>query len=159
MTKRGDHRQTVLYKLPNYTSPPGGATRPESIAETQPLINKHTNPRKFIVWHSDGARCYRHLKNNTRVKHAKKIWTAVRKLALGGGDFLCCYGGTQLQDGLWCHLKRHIPTTANTSSQNNQTQLNKWAYWWVWRFRRSHVLDMFSELGKAVGAARAAETE
>ena len=72
MSKRGDHKKTVVYPLPVYTTPAGGKTRPESIAETEHLMQRHTG-KGSLIWHTDGARCYRHFKNNTRVKHAKKL--------------------------------------------------------------------------------------
>ena len=61
MSRRGDRGRTVVYLLPSYTSAAGRKTRPESIAETEPLIDKHTG-EDVVVWHTDGARCYRRLK-------------------------------------------------------------------------------------------------
>ena len=153
MSKRGDHRDSVIYALPTYCTPPGGKTRPESIEETEPLIRKHTG-QGVLVWHTDGARCYRCIHHNTRVKHAKKIWCAAKKLTLDTGDVLCCYGGTQLQDGLWTHLKRHIPTTMNTYTETARKQIEKWSLYWAWRHRRAHSADMFCELGSSVALAR-----
>jgi hypothetical protein len=128
---------------------------PERINETDHLITKHTGP-EALVWHTDGARCYRHLPCRTSVKHAKKIWSAVRKVKLSEDDVLVCYGGTQLQDGLWSHLKNAIPRTLNTAQELSIDTLNKYASCWVWKFRRSVSLDLFSELGATVRAAREA---
>jgi hypothetical protein len=155
LCRRGDPTTTVCYPMPTYTTPAGGKTRPERIDETDHLITKHTGP-EALVWHTDGARCYRHLPCRTSVKHAKKIWSAVRKVKLSEDDVLVCYGGTQLQDGLWSHLKNAIPRTLNTAQELSIDTLNKYASFWVWKFRRSVSLDLFSELGATVRAAREA---
>jgi hypothetical protein len=147
--KRGDHTKGVIYMLPEYTSPPGGKTRPESIEETDPIIKKHQANQRTI-WHTDGARCYRHLKTNTRVKHSKRIYAAVRKLKLQDGEVLVCYGGTQLQDGLWKHLGDSVPQTMNTRSDAMKAKLEQWMHYWAWRFRRASCKDMFVELGATI---------
>ena len=141
--------------MPTYTTPPGGKTRPESINETEPLMRLHTGD-DILIWHTDGARCYRHLPLNTRVKHSRKIWTAVRQLELSDGDVLTCYGGTELQDGLWTHLKKHIPHTMNTNCDGSLAKIEQWAKVWAWRHRRSGIVDLFCELGEAVRVLRGA---
>ena len=153
MCKRGDHTQTIVYMLPPFYSVPSGPTRPESKPETEPLILRHTGSDP-LIWHTDGARCYRHLDNNTRVKHSKRQWVAVKDLVLKGGDVLCCYGGTQLQDGLWTHMKGYVPTTMNTYTAEAQENIQKWVHHWAWRYRRPSCADMFLELGSAVHLAR-----
>jgi hypothetical protein len=154
LSRRGDHTRTVVYMMPHYTTPAGGKTRPESTAETEPLMQRHMRNPKKVIWHTDGARCYRHHENNTRVKHAKRIYACAGKLQLSNGDVLMCYGGTQLQDGLWKHLGDHIPKNMNTGSGEQQKQLAKWVAYWAWRFHRASCLDMFAELGATVAAVR-----
>ena len=153
ISKRGDHRKSALYMLPEYSTPPGGKTRPESIAETEPFIQRHTQEGSAI-WHSDGARCYRHLQYQTRVNHKKKVWVAVRTLALRGGDVLVCYGGTQLQDGLTAHLKSSIANTMHTGHADDLQNLARRVAVRAWRYRRSHCQDMFAELGSSVSCVR-----
>ena len=153
MSKRGDHTKTIVYMLPAYSSPPGGATRPENIQETERLLRLHTG-KDILIWHSDGARCYRNLKHHTSVKHKRKQWVAVRQLKLANGDTLCCYGGTELQDGLWKHVKHHIPKTMNTASPQSEQNIGKRVSFWAWRYRRAHQLDMFAELGASVASMR-----
>ncbi|CAK0893438.1 unnamed protein product [Prorocentrum cordatum] len=153
MCKRGDHEHAVVHMLPPFYAVRGGPTRPESTDETAPLISAHTGA-DVLIWHTDGARCYRRLENHTKVKHAKRIWATVKTLTLSGGDVLCCYGGTQLQDGLWSHVKNVVPTTMNTYSKESQAQLENWVHFWAWRYRRASCPDMFLELGSAVAMAR-----
>ena len=90
------------------------------------------------------------------MKHKRKVWCAVRKVTLGEGDSLLCYGGTRLQDGLWKPLKKMIPDEMSTADPNSLDRITKWAYLWVWRYRRGDVLTLFSELGLAVRCARVA---
>ena len=149
LSRRGDHTKTIVYMLPEYTTPPGGNTRPESIAETEHLIKEHQADEKTI-WHTDGARCYRRLRTNTRVKHKKRIYVAVRKLKLESGHILVCYGGTQLQDGLWKHVGDGVPQTLNTSGAVMKDTLEQWVHYWAWRFRRASCKDMFAELGASI---------
>ena len=156
MSRRGDRSSTIVYPLPTYTTPPGGKTRPESIDETEHLMARHTG-NEVLIWHTDGARCYRRLPLNTRVKHYKKMWTAVKRLVLDDGDVLVCYGGTELQDGLWTHMKKAVPLTMTTSTDGAEGNLEAWVAFWAWKHRRAHVPDMFSELGAAVQAAREAD--
>ena len=153
MCRRGDPKSTVVYPLPTYTTPPGGKTRPESICKTEPLMERHTGD-EVLIWHTDGARCYRRLPLNTRVKHVKKIWVAVRQLVLEDGDVMVCYGGTQLQDGLWAHLKDTVPKTMNTNTDNAEDNMHNWVAFWAWKYRRNDIQDLFSELGAAVRVAR-----
>jgi hypothetical protein len=153
-SRRGDHTRTIAYMMPSYTTPPGGKTRPESTDETEPLMQRHMRNPSKVIWHTDGARCYRHHKNNTRVKHSRRVYASARKVELSNGDVLMCYGGTQLQDGLWKHLGDHVPGNMNTGSDKMQKQLAKWVAYWAWRFRRASCLDMFAELGATVAAVR-----
>ena len=153
MCKRGDHEHAVVHMLPPFYAVRGGPTRPESTDETAPLISAHTGA-DVLIWHTDGARCYRRLENHTKVKHARRIWATVKTLTLSGGDVLCCYGGTQLQDGLWSHVKNVVPTTMNTYSKESQEQLENWVHFWAWRYRRASCPDMFLELFLAVAMAR-----
>ena len=67
--RRGDMRSLLCYALPPYCSGRGVTSRPESSAEVVPLIRKHMVSPDALVWHSDGARCYRAIHNSTRVKH------------------------------------------------------------------------------------------
>jgi hypothetical protein len=83
------------------------------------------------------------------------MWLRHLELDDDDGDVLCCYGGTQLQDGLWSHLKKHTPTTVNTNTEEAEHNINLWAGYWAWRYRRVHCVDLFCELGGAVAAARA----
>ena len=154
MSRRGDRKSTVIYPLPLYTTPKGGKTRPESIAETEDLMIKHTAGGNAVIWHSDGARCYRRLPLNTRVKHFRKQWVKICKLALSDGSVLACYGGTELQDGLWKHLKHRIPTQLSTIDSLSTGTLEKWAHEWAWRYRRGDQACLFSELGLTVMHAR-----
>ncbi|CAK0892727.1 unnamed protein product, partial [Prorocentrum cordatum] len=153
MCKRGNHEQAVVHMLPAHYAARGGPTRPESTDETEPLISAHTGA-DVLIWHTDGARCYRRLMNHTKVKHAKRIWATVKTLTLSGGDVLCCYGGAQLQGGLWSHVKNVAPATMNTRSSESKDQLENWVHFWAWRYGRASCPDMFLELGSAVALAR-----
>ena len=73
-----------------------------------------------------------------------------QKLNLEDNGMLLCYGGTQLQDGLWHHVKLHIPAAANTSLET----IAKYVAVWNWRHRRSQSSDLFKELGQSVAAVR-----
>jgi hypothetical protein len=152
LSRRGDHTKTIVEMMPVYTTPPGGKTRPESRQEVDSIIAKHMAGRGKTVWHADGARCYRHQPQNTRVKHCKRIYCSVRKLKMLSGEVLVCYGGTQLQDGLWKHLKSHVPSTMNTSSAHMRAKLDKWVAYWAWRYRRASKVDMFRELGHTIAS-------
>ena len=68
------------------------------------------------------------------------------------GDVLVCYGGTQLQDGLWKHLKNHVPQQLSTNGDEKRARIAKYLAYWAWRYRRASVADMFHELGNAVAA-------
>ena len=52
-------------------------------------------------------------------------------------------------------LKSHISAKMNTSTKGAEHNINLWAGYWVWRYRRAHCMDRFCELGGAVAAARA----
>ena len=90
------------------------------------------------------------------MKHAKKVWSKVSKVDLGDDDVLVCYGGTQLQDGLWSNLKGRTPTKMNTSEDYDRDNLETWVAFWAWRYRRSLSVDLFAELGATVAACREA---
>ena len=100
------------------------------------------------------ARCYRHLPLQTQVKHAKRVWSVVRKVKLDDNDVLVCYGGTQFQDGLWSNLKHRVPQKMNIGGKSDHDNLETWAAFWVWRDRRSSKVDLFAELGATVAACR-----
>ena len=117
--------------------------------DLEKYAKKHVKKNE-LIWHTDGARCYRHLPKVTQVKHCKKQFVAVKKLDLKDKGTLFCYGGTQLQDGLWHHVKHHIPATANTSLKT----IAKYVAAWNWRYRRSQSADLFQELGRSVAAVR-----
>ena len=145
--ERGDHGCQAKARLNVSTGCP---VQPH---ETEPLMERHTGD-EVLIWHTDGARCYRRLPLNTRVKHVKKIWVAVRQLVLEDGDVMVCYGGTQLQDGLWAHLKDTVPKTMNTNTDNAEDNMHNWVAFWAWKYRRNDIQDLFSELGAAVRVAR-----
>ena len=152
-SKRGDRKATIVHELPTYTTLRGTATRPESNEEVDGLMAAHTG-NDVIIWHTDGARCYRSMKRSTRVKHSRKIWCAVRKVKMSKNNILLCYGGTQLQDGLWKHLKGRIPSQMSTGEPGSRSAIKKRVALWAWRYRRGNSLDMYSELGVSVMTVR-----
>ena len=118
-------------------------------------VFRHTST-DVVIWHSDGARCYRKYPHTTAVTHWRKQWVAVKKVKLGDGDVRLTFGGTELQDGLWTHLKQCLPRALKTSSDEARETIDRWVAYWSWRYRRGGVICMFTELGAAVRSNRKA---
>ena len=104
-----------------------------------------------VLWHTDGARCYRGYVNQTSVKHKRQQWVARRQVKLSDGDILFCYGGTCLADGVWGNLKKSIPENMNTYGSTEHERIGMYARNFAWKSRRVGKNDLFIELGKAVG--------
>ena len=51
-------------------------------------------------------------------------------------------------------MKATVPKTMNTSTASAEENMQTWVAFWAWKYRRSRVVDMFSELGEAVRFAR-----
>ena len=149
--RRGDPKSMVLYQLDPYYTSRGAATRPESSSGVDPLILNHAWDGSAVVWHTDGARCYRSYMNSTSVKHRRKQWVARRLVKMAEGDILFCHVGTCALGGLWAHMKSNIPASMHTYTDEDQARISMYAHAYAWNARRLGIVDLFAEIGTSVG--------